>query len=146
MLPHQDFKILVIDDNPAIYQDFCKMLVGNREHANHIEDIAKLELKIFNKKSDHTPTHHFNLKYAADGEEGVKKIKKAVDDNEPYALAFVDVRMPPGWDGIETIKQIWKLDKKIQIVVCTAYSDYTWDETMMHLGHMNNLLIYTSQR
>ncbi len=49
--------------------------------------------------------------------------------------------MPPGWDGIETIKNIWKIDKDIQIVICTAFSDYTWEETVEKLGISDNLLI-----
>ena len=43
-------------------------------------------------------------------------------------MAFVDVRMPPGWDGVETITRIWEVDPDLQIVVCTAYADYSWEE------------------
>ena len=49
--------------------------------------------------------------------------------------------MPPGWDGIETIKHIWELDRDMQIVICTAYSDYSWEETIDELGVNDNLLI-----
>lgn len=56
-------------------------------------------------------------------------------------MAFVDIRMPPGWDGIQTIKHIWELDSEIQIVICTAYSDYSWEDTVEQLGKKDNLLI-----
>ena len=68
-------------------------------------------------------------------------IAKAIKEGSPYALAFVDIRMPPGWNGIETIKYIWEIDKDIQIVICTAYSDYSWEETVEQLGQRENLLI-----
>ncbi|WP_324602954.1 response regulator, partial [Legionella drancourtii] len=84
---------------------------------------------------------HFQIDTALQGQEGVKLIKKAFKDGNPYALAFVDIRMPPGWDGIETIKHIWKIDPEIQMVICTAYSDYSWEETVEQLGKKDNLLI-----
>jgi len=51
-------------------------------------------------------------------------VKKSLEDGDPFALAFVDVRMPPGWDGIETVARIWQEYPDLQVVICTAYSDY----------------------
>jgi len=59
----------------------------------------------------------------------------------PYALAFVDVRMPPGMDGVEAARKIWELDPQLQIVLCTAYSDYSWAEIFERLGQRDGLLI-----
>ena len=59
----------------------------------------------------------------------------------PYAVAFVDVRMPPGWDGVETAERIWRECPEVEIVICTAYSDYSWDEIIAKLGHTDRLLI-----
>jgi signal transduction histidine kinase/ActR/RegA family two-component response regulator len=56
-------------------------------------------------------------------------------------MAFMDVRMPPGWDGIETTAEIWKLDPDVQIVICTAYSDYSWSDLHEKLGHTDRLVI-----
>jgi YesN/AraC family two-component response regulator len=56
-------------------------------------------------------------------------------------MAFVDVRMPPGWDGLETTRRIWELDPNLQVVLCTAYSDYSWGEMFEKLGHRDGLLI-----
>jgi PAS domain S-box-containing protein len=56
-------------------------------------------------------------------------------------MAFVDVRMPPGWDGIETIKQIWAECPQLQVVICTAYSDYQWQDITDKLGQTDQLLI-----
>jgi PAS domain S-box-containing protein len=51
------------------------------------------------------------------------------------------VRMPPGWDGIETTSRLWAEDPDLQIVICTAYSDYGWDEMVRRLGQTDNLLL-----
>ena len=68
-------------------------------------------------------------------------VKQALAENRPYALAFVDVRMPPGWDGVETIARIWEVDPELQIVVCTAYADYSWEEMRAKVGQPDSLLV-----
>ena len=70
-----------------------------------------------------------------------KLVKKAIDEGDPYMLAFVDMRMPPGWDGLETIQHIWEIDSEIQVVICTAFSDHSWDSIVSVLGHADRLLI-----
>jgi len=134
-----NLNIIVIDDNPSIHQDFIKILSYNQDKS----DLEKLDSQIFGKtrKEDNISLPTFKIDTASQGQEGVKKIAKALEEGQPYSLAFVDIRMPPGWDGIETIKHIWELDKDIQIVICTAYSDYTWEETISELGMQDNLLI-----
>src|SRR5437016_6107206 len=59
----------------------------------------------------------------------------------PYAMAFVDVRMGPGWDGIETTAKLWEADPDLQVVICTAHSDYSWDGMVAKLGHSDRLVI-----
>ena len=68
-------------------------------------------------------------------------VEKAVAAGRPYAMAFVDVRMPPGWDGVETTREIWKVAPDLQIVICTAHSDYSWDEMLAKIGGSDRLLI-----
>lgn len=136
-----DFRIIVIDDNPAIHQDFVKILGKLSQGSDYNSTFEKLSLKIFGKKNDEKLSERFEIDTASQGQEGVEKIKIALQNGRPYSLAFVDIRMPPGWDGIETIKHIWELDKDIQVVICTAYSDYSWEETVAHLGKKDNLLI-----
>ena len=131
-----EFRILIIDDNPAIHQDFLKILA-----ANALTELDQMGVELFNKEKAAIKLPHFNIDTASQGQEGVKLIQTAIDLKRPYSLAFVDIRMPPGWDGIETIKRIWDIDKDIQIVICTAYSDYSWEETVSNLGERDNLLI-----
>lgn len=139
MIKKRNLRIIVIDDNPAIHRDFIKILV-TKKNQNETK-LSEIESELFGTSTDESQFPEFEIDTASQGKEGVDKIKQAIKEKKPYALAFVDVRMPPGWDGIETIKHIWKLDKNIQVVICTAYSDYSWEETFAQLGHTDSLLI-----
>ncbi|MBI2792413.1 MAG: EAL domain-containing protein [Gammaproteobacteria bacterium] len=133
-----DLRILIIDDNPTIHQDFIKILT-TPQISNELD---KLDLELFDEKEANSIVlPYFKIDTATQGKEGVDRIEQALNEGNPYALAFVDVRMPPGWDGIETIKHIWQIDPNIQIVICTAFSDYSWEETVENLGMTDNLLI-----
>ena len=130
-------RVLVIDDNPAIHEDFVKILTSNEE-----DDLEEQEALLFGDSSptnDDSPT--FDVDSAFQGQEGLEKVDRAVAEGRPYALAFVDVRMPPGWDGIETVKHIWERHPDLQIVICTAYTDYSWDDVLKTLGRQDGLLI-----
>ncbi|MBI1759194.1 MAG: hybrid sensor histidine kinase/response regulator [Actinobacteria bacterium] len=87
------------------------------------------------------PLGTFEMDSAFQGRDGFRMARVAREEGRPYALAFVDVRMPPGWDGITTIEHLWSEDPTLQVVICTAYSDYGWDETLQRLGSPQNLLI-----
>lgn len=130
------FRIIIIDDNPAIHQDFIKILKTDTR-----SELDSLATELFGNRKENNSLPNFVIDVASQGQEGVQRIKAALAEERPYSLAFVDIRMPPGWDGIETIKHIWELDKDIQVVICTAYSDYSWEETVAHLGKTDNLLI-----
>ncbi|MEO8402886.1 MAG: EAL domain-containing protein [Gammaproteobacteria bacterium] len=129
-------RLLIIDDNLQIHSDFIKILA-----TKNADKLELLEESLFGEKTKKIELPQFIIDTAAQGQEGVKYIAQAKQDKKPYALAFVDIRMPPGWDGIETIKHIWEIDPDIQIVICSAYSDYSWEETAEHLGQNENLLI-----
>ncbi|MEC8557429.1 MAG: EAL domain-containing protein [Planctomycetota bacterium] len=81
------------------------------------------------------------LDSAYQGEDGLRKVVAAVECGEPYALAFVDMRMPPGWDGLQTIEEMWKVAPEMQVVICTAFSPNTWDEIVDRVGNSDRLLI-----
>ncbi|KTC74693.1 GGDEF domain-containing sensory box protein [Legionella birminghamensis] len=135
-----ELRIIIIDDNPAIHQDFIKVLT--MEKRSPLFD--KLDRELFGESQQTEVLNllpEFKIDTASQGAEGVAKIKQAYDEGNPYALAFVDIRMPPGWDGIETIKRMWEIDHDIQVVICSAYSDYSWEETVSNLGMTDNLLV-----
>lgn len=136
-----NFRIIIIDDNTEIHNDFLKILTSKKSSISKISELAGLKNILFEEDEESITLPEFEIDTATQGKEGFARIMEAYNAGKPYALAFVDIRMPPGWDGIETIKHIWSVDKDIQIVICTAYSDYTWEETVARLGKNDNLLI-----
>jgi signal transduction histidine kinase len=119
-------RVLVIDDNPAIHEDFRKLLSPAPRLDGALEADAATLFGDAPAKADHTPL--FEMFSAHQGQEALRMVEDALANRMPYALAFVDMRMPPGWDGLKTIQQLWRSDPKLQIVICTAYADHTWDE------------------
>jgi signal transduction histidine kinase len=131
-------RILVIDDNPSIHKDFQTILLDEEES----ETLNALRNEVFGNKTNATRSKSvYELDFASQGKEGCEKITQARSEDRPYELAFVDMRMPPGWDGLKTIEEIWQIDPHVQVVICTAYSDYSWAEITERLGKSENLLI-----
>lgn len=136
--PVHNSRILIVDDNPAIHEDFRKVLTGElRPHP----ELLEAEAALFGDELPPSSNLDFELDSAFQGQEALEKVKGAVGKGRAYAAAFVDVRMPPGWDGIETVKRLWEVDPDLQVIICTAYSDYSWDEMLQKLGSSDNLVI-----
>jgi CheY-like chemotaxis protein len=146
-------RILVVDDNPAIHADFLKILCP----ASHAQDVSleTLEASLFGSgpgKMSAQPMqpggsatvasraaaarggNDFKLDFALQGRDGLGAVERMVKRNTPYALAFIDMRMPPGWDGVETAVRIYEADPAIQVVICSAYSDYSWHDVVRRLN------------
>ncbi|MDR8365936.1 ATP-binding protein [Pseudomonas sp. JL3] len=130
-------RILLIDDTPSIHEDFRKILTPTS--AQHVE-LDEMEAALFGREVK-SASALFELDSAYGGQEGLGKLIQALQENRPYALAFVDMRMPEGWDGAQTIEHLWQQDPQLQVVVCTAYSDYSWDELLERLHAHDRLLI-----
>ena len=131
-------RVLVIDDNHAIHEDFRKILSPTLATAASLD---ATEEALFGPSTDALSQAQFEVDSAYQGQDGVRLVKQSLEEGRPYAMAFVDVRMPPGWDGVETARRIWDIDPNIQVVICTAYSDYTWGEMFEKLGQCDGLLI-----
>src|SRR5690348_7694625 len=131
-----DYRVLIVDDTAGIHADFRKILSAPQESA-----ISELEAVVFGGTNPICPGPRFVVDSAYQGQEGLKMAERALAEGLPYAVAFVDVRMPPGWDGIETVSRLWASDPDLQVVICTAYSDYSWGEMSARFGPNHNLLI-----
>jgi CheY-like chemotaxis protein len=131
-------RILVIDDNRAIHDDFRKIF---EQRVANASALAESEAALFGLPSQPVPQLQFEVDFASQGAEGAALVGAARLENRPYALAFIDMRMPPGLDGIETSARIWELDPAVQIVICTAYSDHSWEDILGRLGHSDRLMI-----
>jgi len=132
-------RILVVDDNPRIHDDFRTILVRTPDGDDYLAD---LEAELFGETApERSHDLPFEVDSAHQGHEGLDLVKRALAEGRPYAVAFVDIRMPPGWDGVETIRRLWEVDPALQVVICTAYSDYSWEETVDLLDPVEQFLI-----
>ncbi|MFC5500332.1 response regulator [Caenimonas terrae] len=129
-------RILIVDDMPSMHQDFRKTLSGPGASS----ELADLENELFGE-APAAVEEGFHVDSAYQGREGLVKVDAAVNEGRPYAVAFVDMRMPPGWDGVETIENLWQADPQLQVVICTAYSDHPWEEVLRRLDVRDRLLI-----
>jgi diguanylate cyclase (GGDEF)-like protein len=133
-------RILIIDDNAAIHHDFRKVLGAQADQsAQAVLDV--LEADLFGTAVAKAVRPNFEIDSAHQGQEGVKMAGQAVAEGRPYVMAFVDMRMPPGWDGLETIEHLWETDPDVQVVICSAHTDYDWTEVVERLGHSDKLLV-----
>jgi diguanylate cyclase len=135
---HENRRILIIDDNPAIHQDFEKILA---QEASVSSGMTQAERILFGEDVPPLLQPIFELQFAQQGKHGVTLVERALANGRPFALAFIDMRMPPGWDGLETIQHLWKVDPDVQIVICSAHSDYDWADFTERLGHSDKLLV-----
>jgi two-component system NtrC family sensor kinase len=133
-----DPRILVVDDNQAIHDDVRKILDLSGEYGGQL---AAMEAQLFDETPYAASFAHFQIDSAFQGQEALARVKEAVAQGRPYAVAFVDVRMPPGWNGIETVRHIWEEDPDVQVVICTAFSDHSWPEIVAKLAPADGLLI-----
>ena len=130
-------RVLIVDDNHAIHDDFRKVL----ESSGSQGELDSAEAELFGESSGAPKQASFHLDSAYQGKDAFEMVKQSLAQGRPYAMAFVDMRMPPGWDGLETILNIWRVYGDLQIVICTAYSDYSWSELLEKIGQSDRLVI-----
>ena len=132
-------RILIVDDNESIHDDFRKILCRPAQ-SNKMLDKAAAAL--FGRPLPEPPSFcEFELAHAQQAQEGINLVDEAVAQGRPFALAFVDVRMPPGCDGVETVRRLWAIDPHLQVVICTAHSDYSLEQILERLERTDRLLI-----
>jgi diguanylate cyclase len=101
---------------------------------------SEAEAALFGEQQPDTARPRFDMDSAMQGRDGVELARAALAEDRPYSVAFVDMRMPPGWDGLETVENLWKIDPDVQVVICSAYTDYDWLELLARLGHSDKLI------
>jgi len=133
----RNLRILVVDDNRAIHEDFRKILCPTTTEGA----LANAEALLFDAPARAAGRLVFEIDSAYQGKDGLAMVEQAARDGRPYAMAFMDVRMPPGWDGVETAARVWEVCPDLQVVLCTAYSDYSWEEMSAKLKGSDRLVI-----
>jgi diguanylate cyclase len=131
-------RILIVDDNRAIHDDFRKILLSPEAD----DGLQKLDAVMF---SDAGTASNMLTELCVDsayqGKEALTLVQQSIQDRRPYSVAFIDMRMPPGWNGLETIERLWAVDPKLQMVICSAYSDNDWTNVFERLGRSDKLLV-----
>jgi len=136
--PNQHRRILLIDDNKSIHEDYLKVF-GQQKAV--LAGLEEAEAALFGEESPKSSVPAFQIDSAFQGQEALELIEKSLQEGRPYSMAFVDVSMPPGWDGVETTANIWQKYPDLQVVLCTAYSDYSWEDMLKKLGYSDRLVI-----
>ena len=131
-------RVLVVDDNRAIHEDFLKILGGGNDAVPELQAAERL---LLGEPTPASESPGFQVDTASQGKEGVARVEQARREGRPYAMAFIDMRMPPGWDGLETIERLWERDPHVQVAICSAHSDYDWTEVVTRLGNSDKLLV-----
>lgn len=132
-------RILIIDDDVEIWKSYQTVLAPEQDN---LHSSGNRIVQLLESESDISPrtSSDFRLRFAHQGQEGFGLVQEALSERMPYALAFIDVRMPPGWDGMKTAKKIRKIDPDIEIVIVTAYSDRSREEIVRAVGKSDKLL------
>jgi PAS domain S-box-containing protein len=124
MIDKQPVRIISVDDTPEMHELYQKVLISDAATG---------------RPTDGLPT--FTVDCAGQGREALEMVVRARQEQRPYAVAFVDMRMPPGWDGVETIEQLWKVEPALQVVICTAFIDFSADDILGRLRRTDQVLL-----
>ncbi|MFW5803269.1 MAG: response regulator transcription factor [Verrucomicrobiota bacterium] len=137
-------RVLIVDDSQAIHDDFRKILPCNPSS----DQLNELLFQVIGDEAvdrenasgpERADNQLLQLEHAYQGMEAVEKVRAALEVDQPYALVYTDVRMPPGISGIEAARRMWEVDGNLEIVVVTAYSDHSWRDIVEELGGTDQL-------
>jgi signal transduction histidine kinase len=132
-------RILIADDLPDIHEDYRKILSPRIPTMVTVEGMADFAPHFsLPATSSHSP---FQLETVMQGEDAILAVTRALETKKPFAMVFLDVRMPPGIDGIETALRLREIDPTLQVVLCTAYSDYSFADIARRFKESDGLLI-----
>lgn len=140
-------RLLVIDDQQEIHDTFDRIfrppsVTDGMLDAFESRFLSGVPTNVEQQpkgSQQHVP--RYDLTHAINGRQGVDFVRQAVEMGQRYSVAFVDMRMPLGWDGLETTENLWRVDPSVQVVICTAHSDHRWDEVLERLGYNDRLLL-----
>src|SRR3984957_9634301 len=132
----RNLRILLVDDMPSIHEDFRKILAP----PVITTDLDVDEALLFGEPTG-AAAACFEMDSAYQGVEALERVRASQLAGLPYAMAFIDMRIPPGWDGVETVEHLWLADPRLPILFCTAFSDYSWVQELTRMDVRDRLLI-----
>jgi predicted signal transduction protein with EAL and GGDEF domain len=138
-------RILIVDDQQEIHDTFGRIFGEERANDSALDDFESRFLEEGGDDqadgAEDVSTIQYSLEHVNSGERAVEAVQESVDAKLEYSVAFVDMRMPMGMDGMETAEQLWKIDPSLHVIICTAYSDHVWRKVVDRLGHNDQLLL-----
>ena len=132
-------RILIVDDEPGMHESYRQCFAGTGD--GHSATLDALTAELFGERTsvDNPDTITFEATHCMQGLQGVEAVAASLENDDRYAVAFLDVRMPPGIDGKETAKRIRALDPDINLVVVTGYSDFSPLEISREAGPIDKI-------
>ena len=122
-------KILVADDDEDVLECYREAF-GENEQTDQVRALEELAAELFNPEMDIENQPKFDMVVCNQGDDAVKVAAAARQDGEPFDVVILDVRMPPGIDGIEAGSQIRKLDPDVEIVFISGRTDVPFEELL----------------
>ena len=113
-------RILVVDDDAMIIGEYVRCLGEGFEPDAATSTLGDLEKVLFGEETDERGAARFEVKSCQQGDAAVASVEESVNAGKPFSIVFLDIRMPPGIDGIEAAKQIRKIDRNVNIVIVTG--------------------------
>jgi DNA-binding NarL/FixJ family response regulator len=134
-------KILAVDDEEIIRDLYENIFSADLLKTPLYTEFDEFVYSFFDQKEKGFENlQSFGLDTCSQAEEAVRLVKVALENDQPYFVVFLDVRMPPGRDGVWAAQQIRALDPRINIVIVTAYSDFHPSEITARLGSYRHFL------
>ncbi|HBC88052.1 MAG TPA: hypothetical protein DCZ94_13970 [Lentisphaeria bacterium] len=138
-------RILIVDDQQDLREQLAKLLLRSGKKNETLSLVQQMRSKLLGESPDvleegASEEQSYVVDTAEQGEIALEMVKKSLTKEEPYAVMFLDMRMPPGWDGLKTAKAIRDVDKNIEIVIMTAYADHDQKQIADTVGTPEKLL------
>ncbi len=124
------WRIIAIDDDASVHDTYNAIF-----HQQVVDELDDIGLLIgIEREDEYTDASRFELENALSGQEGLQKVLQAHEEGNPYAVIFLDMRMPGGWDGLKTAEKIREHDEDVRIILITAYMDYELTDIRERIG------------
>jgi len=130
-------RILVIDDNASIHEDFKKVL-GLPVQDKSISEIEEMNQDLFGVKLARAGVG-FDLSFALTGNRGCLLVAEAIEAGCPFGLVFLDQYLPD-LDVISIITTIWEKAPRTEIVMISTFAVDSWQAPVEELGLTSRLL------
>lgn len=140
--PPTDFdtrRLLVVDDTESVHTVFQRIFPAEPSSGRALDQLSRELFGGTQPAAGARSEPMYAVDFTTQGLEAVELAKTRMDEGKPYCVAFVDMVMPPGINGVETTKMLWSIDPHVQVVLCTAYSEFRWDEVTAYLDNTTSL-------